>query len=79
MKSYLRNLISFLIGRNPYQEQLDAAMRRERSLQTLVENLRERIREKDELIYYIKKDYAQRIHDYDVEIDALRGRAASSK
>ena len=40
--------------------------------QTLTENLRERIGEKDELMERMKKEYQQRIEAYNKEIDRLR-------
>ena len=90
MKRYFRNLLSALLGNNPYQEERDELRRQmeqaaenvERlrdmycaaceqwdqsnkqiaSLQQLVENLRERIKDKDDAI-------AQ----YIVEVNALKG------
>ncbi len=50
MKQYFSHLLSALIGRNPSRKQLDAYEKQILSLQNLVENLRERIREKDEQI-----------------------------
>lgn len=90
MRRYFRNLLSALLGNNPYQEERDelrrqmeqaaenvrdmnelyytvlekwAANKRQlASLQQLVENLRERIKDKDDAI-------AQ----YIVEVNALKG------
>lgn len=42
------------------------------SLQALVENLRQRIDEKDELMKRMKEDYQARIEAYSREIDSLR-------
>ena len=86
--SYIKNIIIALLGRNPYQEELDGlqekydkaaqnvsslqdmyygaverwteADKQARSLQALVEQLRERIREKDAIIGEMEKDYQQR-------------------
>lgn len=90
MKRYLKNLLSALLGRNPYEverdemaaeleqasdnyrglnelyynmvERWEAERKQMASLQQLVENLRERIRDKDAAI-------AQ----YIIEVNALRG------
>jgi len=90
MKRYLKNLLSALLGNNPYQAERDELRRQMEqaeknmeqlrdmyytacdkweqgdkqvaSLQQLVENLRERIKDKDAVI-------AQ----YIIEMDALRG------
>lgn len=42
------------------------------SLQTLVENLRENLTDKNKLIDLVKKDYQERILKYNAEIDRLR-------
>ena len=42
------------------------------SLQGLVENLRQRIAEKDELMRRLKSDYQARIEEYTKEIDSLK-------
>lgn len=42
------------------------------SYQQLVENLRERLNEKDMIITHIKRDYQERIKAYNVEINRLR-------
>ena len=49
----------------------DDAEKRSESLQKLVENLRERISEKDELYTRMKKDYQGRIESYNAKIDEL--------
>ena len=112
MGEYLQNLLSALLGNNPYQSERDELRRQmeqaaenvERlrdmycsacekweksekqvaSLQQLVENLRERISDKDVVIAQQQRDYRerserreqeyqQRIAQYDIEVDALRG------
>lgn len=57
MKQYLRNLLAAALGKNPYQEDMDAlrnqvaeAERHVQSLQILVENLRERIHDKERML-----------------------------
>lgn len=41
-------------------------------MQGLVENLRQRIAEKDELMRRLKSDYQARIEEYTKEIDSLK-------
>ena len=43
-----------------------------RSLQVLVENLRQRLAEKDALLTRTKEDYQKRIEAYNAEIDRLK-------
>lgn len=90
MKRYLKNLLSALLGNNPYEaerddlaaklekagdnvrglqelyynmvEQWEAEQKQITSLQQLVENLRERIRDKEAVI-----------HQYIIEVDTLKG------
>ena len=90
MKRYLKNLLSVLMGNNPYEaerddlaaklekagdnvrglqelyynmvERWEAERKQMASLQQLVENLRERIKDKDAAI-----------NQYKTEMDALRG------
>lgn len=57
MKQYLRNLLAAALGKNPYQEDMDVlrhqvaeAERHVQSLQILVENLRERIHDKERML-----------------------------
>lgn len=85
MKNYLRNLLSALLGYNPYQTEHDELRRQMEqasenveqlrnmycaacekweqgdkqvaSLQQLVENLRERIKDKDAVIAQLQKEY----------------------
>ena len=87
MKRYLKNLLSALMGNNPYQAERDELRRQmeqaaenvERlrdmycaacekwaqgdkqvaSLQQLVENLRERIKDKDAAIKQLQKEYSE--------------------
>lgn len=42
--------------------------------QVLVENLRQRIEEKDQILAQTKKDYQARIKDYNIAIDELKER-----
>lgn len=42
------------------------------SLELLVENLRQRLREKDMLLEQTKKSYQERINNYNLEIEELR-------
>lgn len=90
MRRYLKNLLSALLGNNPYEvecdelaaklakadenvrglnelyynmvERWEAEQKQMASLQQLVENLRERIKDKDAAI-----------HQYIIEVDALKG------
>jgi len=112
MKRYLKNLLSALLGNNPYRAERDELAakleqagenvrglqelyynmvdrwekdkKQTASLQQLVENLRERISDKDAVIAQqqrdyrerserMKQEYQQRIHQYNIEVDALRG------
>ena len=66
MKQYLRNLLAAALGKNPYQEDMDVlrhqvaeAELHVQSLQILVENLRERIRDKERMI----NEYRQTLRD----------------
>jgi peptidoglycan hydrolase CwlO-like protein len=66
MKNYLRNLLSALLGNNPYQTERDELRRQMKqgnkqvaSLQQLVENLRERIKDKDAVIAQLQKEYRE--------------------
>lgn len=87
MKNYLRNLLSALLGNNPYQTEHDELRRQMEqasenvellrnmycvacekweqgdkqvaSLQQLVENLRERIADKDAVIAQMQKEYRE--------------------
>lgn len=87
MKNYLRNLLSALLGNNPYQTERDELRRQLEqasekveqlrnmycaacekweqgdkqvaSLQQLVENLRERIADKDAVIAQLQKEYSE--------------------
>lgn len=100
MKSYLKNLLIALKGRNPYQEELDEKNRRLQkvadhnqslhdqlyaalnnwdgcrllledaekkcaSLQQLVENLRDRIKDKDAEIEQMRQEYDKRVATYE--------------
>lgn len=57
------------------KERTAGAIRQVSSLQRLVENLRERITEKDTLIERMKADYQERIKAYTTKIDELQNRA----
>ena len=54
------------------------AERRIKDYQRLVENLRERINEKDTLMEQIKRDYQKRIADYVALVDELKTNAATN-
>ncbi len=45
--------------------------------QRIIENLRQRIAEKDELLNRMKDEYQQRINKYNTKIDELQGKLAS--
>lgn len=53
-------------------DNLDKEIELRRSLQTLVENLRQRLAEKDTILKQTKKSYQDRILAYNEEIDKLR-------
>ena len=53
------------------KEKTTGAIGQVRSYQKLVENLRERLNEKDVLIDRMKKDFQQRIKAYNTKIDEL--------
>ncbi|MBQ9646108.1 MAG: hypothetical protein IJV24_07110 [Prevotella sp.] len=53
-------------------EKWTEADRQAKSLQALTENLRERIREKDEMMEQMREEYQQRIRQYVEEMDGLR-------
>ena len=86
MRRYFKNLIRAVLNINPYKVELDelrdhyekaagqmtATEKMMGSLQALVENLRQRIDEKDELMKRMKEDYQARIEAYSREIDTLR-------
>ncbi len=55
-------------------EYLEAERRRVLDLELLVENLRERVNEKDTLMGRMKQDYQQRIAQYMQEIEELQGK-----
>ena len=87
MKRYLKNLLSALLGNNPYEterdemaakleqagenvrglqelyynmvERWETERKQMASLQQLVENLRERIKDKDAAIVQLKKEYRE--------------------
>lgn len=48
--------------------------KRIRDYQALVENLRRRVKEKDQLLAQVKKDYQARVRDYTVAVDELKER-----
>lgn len=112
MKRYLKNLLSAMLGNNPYEaerddltaklekadenvrglnelyynvlEKWETERKQVASLQQLVENLRERIKDKDAAIDQqqrdyrerterMKQEYQQRIAQYNTEVDALKG------
>jgi len=50
MKQYIQNLWASILGKNPHQQALDACKKEILAYQNLIELLRERIKEKDELI-----------------------------
>lgn len=85
MKRYFLNLWEALLGRNPYRAELERMMedcatldaqhsREVKSYQTLVENLRQRLHDKDELMKRMKDDYQERIEQYNAKIDELRNK-----
>ena len=55
-------------------EEMDAVEKQQKDYQTLVENYRERLKEKDELIVRMKEDYQQRLAGYNAKIDELQRR-----
>ena len=85
MKRYFQNHWTALLGRNPYQRELDRVTvdcttlvaQKNRELtgyQTLVENLRYRLTEKDMLMERLKKDYQERIGWYNARMDELQNK-----
>lgn len=100
MRRYFKNLLIALLGRNPYQIELDevkekyeAAAENVSSLndmyfnllekmdyaekwiadyQRIIENLRERIKEKEEMLSQQDRDYRARIEEYDQKVKKLQ-------
>lgn len=72
MKQYLRNLLAAARGKNPYQEDMDVlryqvaeAERHVQSLQILVENLRERIRDKERMVNEYRQFFRRGQNNYE--------------
>lgn len=100
MRRYFRNLLMALLGRNPFQielnevkgnlvsaaenvsmlndmyfklqEKMVAAEKCLFGCQTLVENLRERIKDKDEQLSQQKRDYRASLAEYEKRIQAYK-------
>ena len=103
MKYYLRNLLTAICGKNPYQQELDKLKeqmvkagenvsmlsdayygvqekrveaerlladyaKQMNSYQTLVDNLRKRVTEKDAMIDEIRKDYQRKVANYEKRV-----------
>ena len=61
------------------EKQLEECRRHLSDYQKLVENLRQRIVEKDDLMNRVKEDYQNRIREYNEEIEALRQKKEKNK
>lgn len=114
MRHYFQNLMTALLGSNPYQKELDdvrekygktaervgqledmyykslekweEAAKQLTGYQTLVENLRERVAEKDALIAQLKEEaaaradgYKRRIEDYSAQVARLQADLAKAR
>lgn len=61
------------------KKKLEAEKRTVHDFEVLVENLRERINEKDTLMERMKQDYQQRIAQYTQEIEELQEKSQSNQ
>lgn len=100
MGAYFKNLATALLGRNPYQLELDRVreeyektaeqvrlldvlygkvQKKLSDYEQLIENLRKRIIEKDQLMASVKRDFQERLAAYNEKIDELKKETAAPK
>lgn len=100
MGAYFKNIAIALLGRNPYQLELDRVREEyektaeqvrlldelygkvQKNLsdyEQLIENLRKRIIEKDQLMASMKRDFQERLSAYNEKIDELNKETAAPK